>query len=249
MPELQAYICLRLITAFLLLLCVYTIIGDTGWQQNEVVYNITMNEDCFSNDTDACEPGYHLNHDNTPCHNDRKCCYCPPNTYQPWWNECVSCILCTNCSEMQKVTMHLCNITHNSVCGKHLVTTNVPEAEGTSIIPSTTQVSSHAITPEDEVVSNKLPEVSDGTKEDEDEDDEQEGTVYRFWCVNYTLAHFFTHLLCLLPGVLFIAFPSWPRDINIAIKSSYNKWKRHYYRNSGRRPNRGSGLYNPPQGN
>ncbi|KAJ8022165.1 hypothetical protein HOLleu_39577 [Holothuria leucospilota] len=180
-------------------------------EQYGAVCNITENEACFSNDTfSACSPGFHKNNIYTLCDNDRSCCPCPTDTYQPWWNECNSCILCTDCSEMNKETLHYCNITHNSVCGKELYSTVFPAV--TVHTPQSTTVPTQTTTPGEEISITESPEPPD---------DEPKDPVYK--CPSTLIKDIITHVVCILvPLIIFLRYPDVARNIHDRIKSIFS---------------------------
>ncbi|XP_071840511.1 uncharacterized protein [Apostichopus japonicus] len=104
--------------------CVVLVAIASG-QEAEVlsgpVANQEDNEECFVEDdqADSCNKGYHRNSGHT-CGRTRNCCPCQEYTYQPAFNTCQSCILCTNCTAMGKMEIHPCNNSVNAVCGKRL---------------------------------------------------------------------------------------------------------------------------------
>ncbi|PIK58899.1 hypothetical protein BSL78_04211, partial [Apostichopus japonicus] len=75
------------------------------------------------------------------------CCdFCEENTYQPKFNNCKCCILCTNCTELGREELQACNITNDAKCGNISASVApVEEAGGVTteatVISETTTVS------------------------------------------------------------------------------------------------------------
>lgn len=162
---------------------------------------VAENEHCFSNESTACRKGEHVNNEFTECTSRRRCCPCSKRTFQPYSNNCDSCIECKDCAKKNREVESPCNATHDAVCGEEL-----PEAVLTTQTPDTT---SH---PGDQTTETAV------TNPPSDQNDAS------VWCNPFFLI--FTHALCaFIPLCAFIIYQnrSSIRDYMTRIRSNWGR--------------------------
>ncbi|XP_071839849.1 uncharacterized protein [Apostichopus japonicus] len=107
-------LCLYLVGLFFFTMA--QVVEDEDHEAHCPVCSVEENKHCFTSDVDkSCTEG---NYRREQCDNSESCCdFCEENTYQPKFNNCKCCILCTNCTELGREELQSCNITHDAKCG------------------------------------------------------------------------------------------------------------------------------------